>query len=130
MCRASGKTQTIGVIAHRLCRLIWKILYQGVRYEERGPAVRKKSERYRAARMIREIHSIGYRVELASSPSAVPAQGIFDHGSKSSRYNLSSRSKSLATIASSNRGDGPFLGNSLICPEHNDTRIDPPEDSV
>ena len=26
-------------IAHRLCRLIWKILHQGIRYEERGPAV-------------------------------------------------------------------------------------------
>ena len=68
-----GHKQTIGVIAHRLCRLIWKILYQGVHYEERGPAVRKKSQRYRAARMIRELQSIGYRVELANSQSAVPA---------------------------------------------------------
>jgi transposase len=34
-----GHHQTIGVIAHRLCRLIWKILHQGVRYEERGPAL-------------------------------------------------------------------------------------------
>jgi hypothetical protein len=24
-----GHNQTIGVIAHRLCRLIWKILHQG-----------------------------------------------------------------------------------------------------
>lgn len=68
-----GHKQTIGVIAHRLCRLIWKILYQGVRYEERGPDVRKKSQRYRATRMIRELQSIGYRVELANSQSAVPA---------------------------------------------------------
>ena len=43
-----GHKQTIGVIAHRLCRLIWKILHQGVRYEERGPDVRKKSQRCRA----------------------------------------------------------------------------------
>jgi transposase len=28
-----GHNQTIGVIAHRLCRLIWKILHQGVRYK-------------------------------------------------------------------------------------------------
>ena len=69
-----GHKQTIGVIAHRLCRLIWKILYQGVRYEERGPDVRKKSQRYRAARMIRELQSLGYRVEQANSQSAdVPA---------------------------------------------------------
>src|SRR5260370_32620416 len=32
-----GHNQTIGAIAHRLCRLIWIILHQGVRYEERGP---------------------------------------------------------------------------------------------
>jgi transposase len=29
-----GHAQAIGAIAHRLCRLIWKILHQGVRYEE------------------------------------------------------------------------------------------------
>jgi len=68
-----GHKQTIGVIAHRLCRLIWKILHQGVRYEERAPAVSKKSSQTRAARMIRELRSLGYRVELAASPSAVRA---------------------------------------------------------
>jgi transposase len=68
-----GHKQTIGVIAHRLCRLIWKILHQGVRYEERGPAVSKKSRQTRAARMIRELRSLGYRVELAASPSPVRA---------------------------------------------------------
>jgi hypothetical protein len=34
-----GYKQTIGAVAHRQCRLIWKILLQGVRYEERGPDV-------------------------------------------------------------------------------------------
>jgi transposase len=68
-----GHNQTIGVIAHRLCRLIWKILHQGLRYEERGPAVSKKSKQRRAARMIRELRSLGYRVELANSQLAVPA---------------------------------------------------------
>jgi transposase len=68
-----GHNQTIGVIAHRLCRLIWKILHQGVRYEERGPAVSKKSKKNRAARMIRELRSLGYRVEYVSSQSLTPA---------------------------------------------------------
>ncbi|MGH9325288.1 MAG: hypothetical protein ACRD2B_01160 [Terriglobia bacterium] len=67
-----GHNQTIGVIAHRLCRLIWKILPQGVRYEERGPAVSKKSTQARAARMIRELRSLGYRVEIANSPLPAP----------------------------------------------------------
>ena len=60
-----GHQQTIGVIAHRLCRLIWKILHQGVRYEERGPALNARSKRTRAARMVRELRSLGYRVDAA-----------------------------------------------------------------
>jgi transposase len=66
-----GHHQTIGVIAHRLCRLIWKILHQGVRYEERGPTLSQQSKRSRTARMIRQLRSLGYRVELASAQSAV-----------------------------------------------------------
>ena len=42
-----GHNQTIGAIAHRLCRLIWIILHRGVRYEERGPSVSAKSRRRR-----------------------------------------------------------------------------------
>ena len=59
-----GHAQAIGAIAHRLCRLIWKILHQGVSYEERGPAVTKHRAQRRAAKMIRELRSLGYRVEL------------------------------------------------------------------
>jgi transposase len=68
-----GHAQTIGAIAHRLCRLIWKILHQGVRYEERGPAVTKKRTQARAAKMIRELRSLGYRVDLVPSQSSNPA---------------------------------------------------------
>jgi hypothetical protein len=74
-----GHNQAIGVIAHRLCRLIWKILHEGVRYEERGPAVNGRSKQKRTARMIRQLRSLGYRVDLANSPSAVTAvRRIFD----------------------------------------------------
>jgi len=64
-----GHNQTIGVIAHRLCRLIWKILHQGVRYREFGPAVSQTSKHKRAARMIRQLRALGYRVELATPAS-------------------------------------------------------------
>jgi len=60
-----GHNQTISIIAHRLCRLIWKILHQGVRYEERGPAMNERSKQRRAKRMIRELRSLGYHVEFA-----------------------------------------------------------------
>ncbi len=64
-----GHNQTIGAIAHRLCRLIWIILHQGVRYEERGPAVNAKSRRRRTNRMIRELRSLGYQVEAVGTPA-------------------------------------------------------------
>jgi hypothetical protein len=60
-----GHAQAIGAIAHRLCRLIWTILRQGIRYEERGPAVSEEAKNVRARnKMIREQRSLGYRVEL------------------------------------------------------------------
>lgn len=58
-----GHKQTIGAISHRLCRLIWKILHQGVTYVEYGPVVSEASRRTRAARMIRQLQKLGYRVE-------------------------------------------------------------------
>jgi transposase len=68
-----GHQQTIGAVAHRQCRLIWKILHQGVRYEERGSAVNIKSRQKRTAKMIRELRSLGYRVEPATSQPATSA---------------------------------------------------------
>jgi len=66
-----GHAQAIGAIAHRLCRLVWKILHDGVRYEERGPSVTKARAQRRAAKMIRELRALGYRVEpsAASTPA-------------------------------------------------------------
>jgi transposase len=70
-----GHNQAIGAIAHRQCRLIWLILHQGVRYEERGPAVSQKSKRARTARMIRQLQRLGYRIETPKSqPSQAQAQ--------------------------------------------------------
>lgn len=49
-----GHAQAIGAITHRLCRLIWKILHERVRYEERGPSVSSEAKKVRARKMIRE----------------------------------------------------------------------------
>jgi len=68
-----GHAQAIGAIAHRLCRLIWNILRQGIRYEERGPAVYKHRMQRRAAKMIRELRSLGYRVERGLAPASTLA---------------------------------------------------------
>jgi transposase len=70
-----GHNQSIGVIAHRQCRLIWLILHQGVRYEERGPAVNKQSKQMRTWKMIRQLRSLGYRIEPPNSEQPGQAQG-------------------------------------------------------
>jgi transposase len=72
-----GHNQAIGAIAHRQCRLIWLILHQGVRYEERGPAVGKRAKQNRTARMIRELRSLGYRVDPLNPQPPSPARRDF-----------------------------------------------------
>lgn len=64
-----GYQQAIWAIAHRLSRLIWKILHQGVRYEERGEAVNQKLRAARTSKMLRELRNLGYRIEPADNPA-------------------------------------------------------------
>jgi len=64
-----GHNKSIGVIVHRLCRLIWIILHNGVQYEERGPAVSKQSQQRHTAKMIRNLRMLGYRVEPIENPA-------------------------------------------------------------
>lgn len=58
-----GHNQTIGAISHRQCRLIWLILHEGVRYEERGSGLSKRSKQLRTWKMIRELRNLGYQIE-------------------------------------------------------------------
>lgn len=59
-----GYNGAIWVVAHRLCRLLWKILHDGVRYVEHGayrdPIARKR----RAQTLVRALHKLGYYVQL------------------------------------------------------------------
>jgi transposase len=53
-----GHNQAIGLIAHRQCRLIWLILHKGTLYEERGPAVTKRSKYQRTNLLLLTLTSI------------------------------------------------------------------------
>jgi hypothetical protein len=59
-----------GAIARRLCRLIWKILHEGIRYEERSALVSRSAKQARTRKMIRERRSLGYLIELLTTPMA------------------------------------------------------------
>ncbi len=50
-----GHNKTIWAIAHRLCRLVWKILHQGVSYIEYGMRPNPKAVQERAQRLLRDL---------------------------------------------------------------------------
>ncbi len=54
-----GHNQAIGVISHRQCRLIWLILQEGARYQERGSGLSKRSKQLRTWKMICELRNMG-----------------------------------------------------------------------
>ena len=60
--RGRSYKEAIWAIAHRLCRLIWKVLHQQIHYQERGPAVSAKSQKIRTSKMIRALRRLGYTV--------------------------------------------------------------------
>jgi transposase len=59
-----GYKKAIWAIAHRLCRLIWKVLHDGVRYIERGFEPNPKALKERRRRLVAELRRLGYQVEL------------------------------------------------------------------
>ena len=65
-----GFKRAIWAIVHRLCRLTWKILHQGVRYQERGSRPDPKLIKDRSRKLIRQLRALGYNVQL--SPIAAP----------------------------------------------------------
>jgi transposase len=59
-----GHAKAIWAVAHRLCRLTWKILHQGVTYEERGNRPNPQAVRQRTNRLVRELRRLGHEVHL------------------------------------------------------------------
>lgn len=59
-----GYRQAIWAIAHRLCRLVWKILHEGIRYIEQGAACDPRRRRLRAQTLVRTLRKLGYEVAL------------------------------------------------------------------
>jgi hypothetical protein len=59
-----GYAKAVWAIAHRLGRLIWKVLYDGVTYLEDGPARTPLALRRRRQRLVSQLKKLGYRVQL------------------------------------------------------------------
>ena len=59
-----GYNKAIWAIAHRLCRLIWKVLHHKVRYVEYGLAASPVALKRRRQRLVTQLRRMGYQVEL------------------------------------------------------------------
>jgi len=64
--RRLGYQAALWAIAHKLGRLVWKILHDGVHYQERGEPSNPVVQRRRARRMIQALRNMGYQVEISS----------------------------------------------------------------
>jgi transposase len=68
-----GYQQAVWAVAHRLCRVVWKILHDKVRYVEQGINRDPKARANRARTLARALRQLGYKVELTPLTPA-PAQ--------------------------------------------------------
>jgi transposase len=69
-----GHNKAIWAIAHRLCRLTWKILHEGVSYIEKGSRPNPQAVRKRAHRLLRDLRALGYQVQVTPPPQLMAQQ--------------------------------------------------------
>lgn len=67
-----GYQSAIWAIAHRLCRLVWKILHEGVSYIEQGIEVEPRLLIQRAKVLAKQLRKFGYDIQLTSTNPALP----------------------------------------------------------
>jgi transposase len=69
-----GYKAAIWAVAHRLSRLVWKMLHEAVPYVEQGSEPDARTKRRRTQKLVRTLRKLGYEVSLkAINPTPVPA---------------------------------------------------------
>ncbi|HKO19498.1 MAG TPA: IS110 family transposase [Acidobacteriaceae bacterium] len=64
-----GHNKAIWAVAHRLCRLVWKILHEGARYIEYATRPNARAARKRATRLLHDLRAMGYQVQISPMPA-------------------------------------------------------------
>jgi transposase len=65
-----GHLKAIWAIAHKLCRIVWKVLHDGVKYEERGRKPDAQTIHRRIGKLLRQLRALGYPLQ---PPVELPA---------------------------------------------------------
>ena len=71
-----GYQSAIWAIAHRLCRVVWKILHEGVSFIEQGSESDPKVRKQRARSLARALRKLGYNVAITPRNPATTEMGI------------------------------------------------------
>jgi transposase len=71
-----GYQSAIWAVAHRLCRLVWKILHEGVRFIEQGAEVGPREKKKRAQMLARALRKLGYEVTITPINEIAPNPAV------------------------------------------------------
>lgn len=72
-----GYNGAIWVVAHRLARLAWKILHDGVSYIEHGEETNPRAKKRRAQKLTQALRKLGYSVTLTGiNPGTVLEESV------------------------------------------------------
>jgi transposase len=62
-----GYQSAVWAIAHRLCRVVWKILHEGVDYIEQGVGAEPQALMHRAKYLARQLRKFGYDLRITAT---------------------------------------------------------------
>jgi transposase len=71
-----GYQSAVWAIAHRLCRVVWKILHAGVRYIEQGREPDPQAKKRHARRLAQALRKLGYKVAITPINLATAENGM------------------------------------------------------
>jgi len=71
-----GYQSAIWAVAHRLCRVVWKILHEGVRFIEQGREPDPRAKKQRAQMLARALRKLGYQVIITPLNQVTATNGI------------------------------------------------------
>ena len=66
-----GYNQAIWAVAHKLCKIVWTILHNGVRYVEHGPAVNPKAVQRAIQHHLKALRRLGYTLPGLPAPATL-----------------------------------------------------------
>jgi hypothetical protein len=70
-----GYQSAIWAIAHRLCRVVWKILHEGVRFIDYGIEPNPQAKQRHARRLVQTLRKLGYEVAITPINLAAAESG-------------------------------------------------------